>query len=246
MSIYQGGNASISQIRDGLINPNFTTPLYVSANSFTVAGDVTSWLRPGRGLVITFQTSGIKRCIATSLSYDSGTNKTTINVVGDSLVNETITSVLLSLSDMEAIIGYSKVRAYRSNSEQIVQSFTWTKVQLNAKNYDTQNEFDSTTNYRFTAKKSGYYLVIGNIFWESSVDQCYHGIYIRKNGNTVPVTDGSIRSPGSHSFAVKVSDVIYLATNDYLELWCFQNAGSNINIGIGSDLTFMVINRLPI
>ena len=101
MPAQQGNNLSISQIRDGLINPNFTTPLYVSANSFTVAGDVTSWLRPGRGLVITFQTSGIKRCIATSLSYNSGTDKTTINTVGDSLVNETITSVLLSLSDLE-------------------------------------------------------------------------------------------------------------------------------------------------
>ena len=101
MPAQSGNNLSISQIRDGLINPNFTTPLYVSANSFTVAGDVTSWLRPGRGLVISFQNSGIKRCVATSLSYDSGSNKTTINTVGDSLVNETITSVLLSLSDLE-------------------------------------------------------------------------------------------------------------------------------------------------
>ena len=91
----------------GLINPDFTTPLYVSANSFTVAGDVTSWLRPGRGLVITFQTSGIKRCIITSLSYNSGTDKTTINVIGDSLVNETITSVLLSLSDGENILKWA-------------------------------------------------------------------------------------------------------------------------------------------
>ena len=243
MPAQKGNNISISQIQDRLINPEFTSPTYVSKTSFTVAGDVTSWLRPGRGLVISFQTSGIKRCVATSLSYDSGTNKTTINVVGDSLVNETITSVLLSLSDMEAIIGYSKVRAY-SNSEQIVQRATWTKVQLNAENYDTQSEFDSTTNYRFTAKKSGYYLVIGSIFWKSSADQCYHGIYIRKNGNTA--TDGSIRSSGSDGFVVKVSDVIYLATNDYLELWCFHNVGSNINIGSGSDLTFMVINRLPI
>jgi len=88
----------------GLINPDFISPLYVSANSFTVAGDVTSWLRPGRGLVITFQTSGIKRCVATSLSYNSGTDKTTINTIGDSLVNETITGVLLSLSDGENIL----------------------------------------------------------------------------------------------------------------------------------------------
>ena len=107
MPAQSGNNLSISQIRDGLINPNFTTPLYVSANSFTVAGDVTSWLRPGRGLVITFQTSGIKRCVASSLSYNSGTNKTTINVIGDSLVNETITSVLLSLSDGENILKWA-------------------------------------------------------------------------------------------------------------------------------------------
>jgi len=101
MPAQQGNNLSISQIRDGLINPNFTTPLYVSANSFTVAGDVTSWLRPGRGLVITFQTSGVKRGAVRNVFYDSGTNKSTINVIGDSLVNEPITSVLISSSDME-------------------------------------------------------------------------------------------------------------------------------------------------
>ncbi len=99
MPAQSGNNISISQIKDGLINPGFTSPLYVSANSFTVAGDVTSWLRPGREVILTFQTSGVKRCIITSLSYDSGMSKTTINVVGDSLVNETITSVLLASSD---------------------------------------------------------------------------------------------------------------------------------------------------
>ena len=106
MPAQSGNNLSISQIKDGLINPNFTTPLYVSANSFTVAGDVTSWLRPGRGVVLTFQTAGIRRCIVVSLSYDSGTNKTTINVTGDSLTNETITEALLSFSDLEATKNY--------------------------------------------------------------------------------------------------------------------------------------------
>jgi len=112
MPAQSGNNLSISQIRDGLINPNFTTPLYVSANSFTVAGDVTSWLRPGREVILTFQTSGVKRCIITSLSYSSGTNKTTINTAGDSLVNETITSVLLSLSDLEMVKNYTAWFSY--------------------------------------------------------------------------------------------------------------------------------------
>ena len=103
MPAQSGNNFSISQIRDGLINPGFTSPLYVSATSFTVSGDVTSWLRPGRGVVISFATSGIKRCVATSLSFSSSTNKTTINTIGDSLVNETITSVLLSSSDLEPL-----------------------------------------------------------------------------------------------------------------------------------------------
>ncbi len=111
MPAQSGNNLSISQIRDGLINPNFTTPLYVSANSFTVAGDVTSWLRPGRGVVLTFQTAGIKRCIIVSLSYDSGTNKTTINVTGDSLTNETITEALISFSDLEATKNYVDTHA---------------------------------------------------------------------------------------------------------------------------------------
>ncbi len=88
---------------NGLINPDFISPLYVSPLSFSVDGDVTSWLRPGRGVVISFATSGIKRCVATSLSFSSSTNKTTINTIGDSLVNETITSVLLSSSDLEPL-----------------------------------------------------------------------------------------------------------------------------------------------
>jgi len=113
MAIEAEGDIKISQIRDGLINPNFTNPSYVSASSLSVDGDVTSWLRQGRGVVINFEEAGVKRGIVDTLSYDSETNKTTIIMVGDSLVEEEITSILLSLSDGEGLYTMSAKKSFK-------------------------------------------------------------------------------------------------------------------------------------
>jgi len=90
-------------MKDGLIDPLFEEPTYVSGVSFKVSGDVTDWLRPGRGLVINFETSGIKRGVVDTLVYDEEEDETVINIVGDELVEEEIISVLLSLSDWEGL-----------------------------------------------------------------------------------------------------------------------------------------------
>jgi hypothetical protein len=48
-------------------------------------------------------------------------------------------------------------RAFRNTSVQNVTGDTFTKVELNAETFDTDSCFDSTTNYRFTPNKAGYY-----------------------------------------------------------------------------------------
>ena len=52
--------------------------------------------------------------------------------------------------------------AYRSGNQSIT-SGTGTKVAFNAESFDTDNCFDSTTNYRFTPTKSGYYQMNSSI-----------------------------------------------------------------------------------
>ncbi|NBQ98288.1 MAG: hypothetical protein EBU12_08770 [Microbacteriaceae bacterium] len=49
--------------------------------------------------------------------------------------------------------------AYASGTAQTITAATWTKVQYKSELWDTDNCFDSTTNYRFTPNKSGYYQI---------------------------------------------------------------------------------------
>jgi len=249
MPAQKGNNISISQIQDGLINPEFTSPTYVSATSFTVAGDVTSWLRPGRGLVISFQTSGIKRCVATSLSYDSGTNKTTINTVGDALVNETITSVLLSLSDGENIINYisyglSKVRATRATA-QTIPNATSTKFIFNTEVYDVLNEYDPSTGV-FTAKNNGWYHVQVMVLYNPVTWNAGKGgsMDLRKNGDAYSVLSyHKVDAQINKFWAINGGDDIYLNKNDYIEIYVYQDSGSSVTNNGDANFNHLSIYR---
>jgi hypothetical protein len=44
-----------------------------------------------------------------------------------------------------------------------ITSNTFTKVQINTEEFDTNSNFDSTTNYRFTPTVAGYYQVNGSV-----------------------------------------------------------------------------------
>jgi hypothetical protein len=48
-------------------------------------------------------------------------------------------------------------RAYLNNASQTLTSGTATKAVLNGEDWDTNNCFDTTTNYRFTPTVAGYY-----------------------------------------------------------------------------------------
>jgi len=141
-----------------------------------------------------------------------------------------------------AITDPSRVRAYMATTDQTISNDTLTKIQLNAKDYDSQDEFDEVTNFRFTAKKTGYYLILGSLYWNSAVDQCRLSTYIYKNGSacTVGVTNAS----GTSVTFSRVSDIQYLNVNDYIELWGYQNSGGNISISANTIGTFMAIHKL--
>jgi hypothetical protein len=149
---------------------------------------------------------------------------------------------LIAIEQELGLTPRSRARVYRTNTRQTIASDTLTKVQFNAKNYDNQNEFDITNNYRFTPKKSGYYLVIAQVHWGSSVDQTHHAICTVVNG--VAVDSSRKRSSGTGYFTQECHDIVYLTPNDYLELYVYQNSGGNINIEYGSGETYMAIHKL--
>jgi hypothetical protein len=125
-------------------------------------------------------------------------------------------------------------RAYRGTSDQSFSSSTWTKIQLNAESYDTDNCFDSTTNYRFTPTKAGYYQLNSSI-WQSrsSSGNAYQAI--RKNGSAYSLYF-FIDSFASTNFIMSGSDLIYLnGSTDYLEMFVYDTATSPKIILSGGD-----------
>jgi hypothetical protein len=126
-------------------------------------------------------------------------------------------------------------RAYRNGSQSITAS-TATKVQLNTETFDTDNCFDSTTNYRFTPTTAGYYQVNATIE-ASGTSSTYLGVFIYKNGSRVSANRSDLYESGR--FMQSFSDLIYLnGSSDYIELYGAVVSGSSTAFNSGSDETF--------
>jgi len=100
---------------------------------------------------------------------------------------------------------------------QSVTSNVYTKVTLNTETFDTNNNFDSTTNYRFTPTVAGYYQINGTIMF-GGVGMTLGGTYIYKNGASYK---NAAQTPNSTYYSGStVADVIYLnGSTDYIELY---------------------------
>jgi len=123
-------------------------------------------------------------------------------------------------------------RAFRNTTNQSLTASTATKVQLNGETFDTDNCFDSTTNYRFTPTTAGYYLFTANIGIISG-GSGYGAAYIYKNGSRVSASRITIWETDKKN--PQVSDIIYCnGTTDYIELYTLNNTNAG-TLEAGSD-----------
>lgn len=135
------------------------------------------------------------------------------------------------------ITGVPAFRAYR-NSTQDISSTTFTKVALDAENFDTDGVFDATTNYRFQPTTPGYYQINGVVNIAPSIAPTRLLSFIYKNGTIYAQGQDFNSIPGSGGTST-VSTVVYLnGTTDYVELWAFVIADA-AKVGGGAAYTFM-------
>ena len=143
---------------------------------------------------------------ASQSQVNSGTNTT------DFVTPETLSN--------KAFIGF---RAYR-NGTQTISSGVRTKVQLNAENFDTKNWFDSSTNYRFTPQKAGFYqincsvttiktakspVLLDAVIYKNGAEVSYHNFQV---GSGSGASGGTATAGGA--------DLVYMnGSTDYLELY---------------------------
>jgi hypothetical protein len=86
-----------------------------------------------------------------------------LNVVGN-ITGENLQVENLSVNGQVNIEGNSKMRVTK-NDAQTIPTVTDTKIQYDDEVFDTLNEYDNVTNYRFTAKNAGYYDVKASVFF---------------------------------------------------------------------------------
>jgi len=137
----------------------------------------------------------------------------------------------------------TKASAYLGTDQNDITSGTATKVQLDTESYDPGSHFDPTTNYRFTVPEAGYYQIIGCIAYKNIVADKQYGCFIRKNGSNI--FQPLLHSSHNAFLMVTATDIQYLAKDDYIELFCYHNAGVNtVDIASGSHRTYLSIHIL--
>ncbi len=127
-------------------------------------------------------------------------------------------------------------KGYRSANCAFGNGNGWHKIELDAELYDVgDDDFDPSTNYRFTAPTTGYYQVNASIqFFHLQTGNIIIAC-IRKNGSSYSyVRLGTTTT----EMSVNVSDIIPLNKDDFVELWGYYSSPSSPGGSIaGNSLT---------
>jgi hypothetical protein len=146
----------------------------------------------------------------TGVTTSTGTGA---NVLGTS---PTITGATITVAATAA----PAFSAYQSTGQTVTTS-TFTKLSQQTEEFDTNSNFDSTTNYRFTPTVAGYYQ-INCSFALSTGDATIFLVSVYKNGSEFK-RGVQFGTGGSQSV---VSVLMYLnGTTDYVESYGYQGSG---------------------
>jgi len=140
------------------------------------------------------------------------------------------------------INGITKIRA-RVTDNQTISDITDTKIQFDTETYDALEEFSG---HKFTATKTGYYLISAMLLLDRAVDQKLFKLMIYKNGakNSVAYT----RTSGTNAQGVSITDIVFLNPGDYIEIYLFQNTGANVYTeslsGVNGETSYLIIHQI--
>jgi hypothetical protein len=118
-------------------------------------------------------------------------------------------------------------RARRTTAQSINQN-TWTKMQLSTEDWDTANNFDPTTNYRFTPTTAGYYQIQAEVTGvAASTTGLNASVY--KNGASYLGANLTIGADGYAGITI-AGQVYFNGSSDYVELFGFLTAAGTRTI----------------
>jgi hypothetical protein len=116
-----------------------------------------------------------------------------------------------------------------ANTTQSISTTTFTKVAINTELFDTNSNFDSTTNYRFTPTVEGYYQVNGTVRMAASTNTIVQTIAILyKNGAAYARGTEIVNSSSTiQADTLTFNEIVYMnGSTDYIELYGFVTGTS--------------------
>ena len=128
--------------------------------------------------------------------------------------------------------------AYQSTLQSVANN-TSTKIQLQTESFDTNNNFDNATNYRFTPTVAGYYQLNFSVGFTvtpgaaSALDLLlyFNGVQSKIFRQPVPASTANPMIAGSQL-------VYFNGTTDYAELYVSHAFGSSSNTTAQNDRTY--------
>jgi hypothetical protein len=125
--------------------------------------------------------------------------------------------------------------AYQSSAQSLANN-TFTKIQFQTKTFDTNSNYDNTTNYRFTPTVAGYYYVTEEVALNSLTANSFSSI--NKNGNAIAYSPVSAGWSGIANTLSSIATIVYMnGSTDYLEVWAYQATGGSLNSVAASNAT---------
>jgi hypothetical protein len=169
------------------------------------------------------------------------TSKIKVNILADGGDNSIITSdgagsftasssLASSVQSVGGIQNTPAFEAYLSSTSGTVSNNVVTKVQFNTEIYDTDSNYDNSTNYRFTPTVAGKYFVYAQILMNQGGGSLnYSRIFIYKNGSEYSSRRMEQTTNPADRQGLNISTVIDMnGTTDYLEIFG-QAQGGNTN-----------------
>jgi hypothetical protein len=115
-----------------------------------------------------------------------------------------------------------------------VSATTWTKINFDSKDFDTNNNYD-TTNYRYTPTVAGYYSVIVSLNPYQSGKPVRTILRLYKNGIVhKALVDYNWNEASSYSNGFQGSALVYMnGTTDYIEGYFYGSVSSGTQQFVG-------------
>src|SRR6056300_1671036 len=155
-------------------------------------------------------------------------NTITVGASGDTITVPTGASLTVPSGGLSGQ-NYPAFEAQRPQAVQVVSDNTSTKVQFSTENFDTDNCYDNSTNYRFTPTVAGKYLLGTQIRMLSDGNTLLAttNVSFFKNGGEVVSSPTNFRNNQINGQTYFLSDIMtFNGSSDYVEVYVNADADS--------------------